>query len=59
MSSKMQQYRFPFSWGIPREHLARRKMRRKISTIIVVVLSSLLVAGLMLYFADPNLSFLR
>jgi hypothetical protein len=55
----MQQDRFPFSWGMPREHLARRKMKRKISTIVIVILSSLLVAGLVLYFTDPNLSFLR
>lgn len=60
MGSKAQHdFRSPFLHGVPRDYLARRKMYRKISGIVMLVLFSVLVAGLILYYSDPNFTFLR
>lgn len=60
MGSKAQHdFRFPFLHSVPRDYLARRKMFRKISGMVMLVLFSVLVAGLILYYSDPNLTFLR
>lgn len=60
MSSKAHHdFRFPFVRGVPRDYLARRKMFRKVSGIVMLVLFSVLVAGIILLYSDPNLSFLR
>lgn len=60
MSSKQQhEFRSPFSQSAPKDYLARRKMFRKISGIVMTALFSLLVAGLIVYWSDPNFTFLR
>jgi len=60
MSSKAQhEYRSSFPQGAPKDYLARRKMFRKISGIVMTALFSLLVAGLIVYWSDPNFTFLR
>lgn len=60
MGSKAQHdFHSPFSHGVPRDYLARRKMIRKISGIVMLALFSVLVAGLILYYSDPNFTFLR
>ena len=60
MGSKAQHdIRFPFSQGVPRDYLARRKMFRKISGIVMFALFSVLVAGIIIYWSDPNFTFLR
>ena len=60
MGSKGQHdYRFSLSHGVPGDYLARRKQIRKISGIVMIFLFSVLVAGLILYYSDPNLTFLR
>ena len=48
-----------FLRSVPRDYLARRKMVRKISGIVMIALCSVLVAGLILYYSDPNFTFLR
>lgn len=58
-SRALHDFRFPFTKSVPRDYLARRKMYRKISGVVMIALLSLLVAGVLVYYADPQLSFLR
>jgi len=51
--------RSPFSLGIPRDYLDRRRLFRKVSGVAMIVMFSLLVAGLLVYALDPTLSFLH
>jgi hypothetical protein len=45
---------------IPRDYLARRKLFRKISNVVMIVLFSLIIAGVIVYTSDPtSFSFLR
>ena len=55
MGSKAQRdFRFPFSQGVPRDYLARRKMFRKIFTVLMLVFFSLLAAGFIVYTSNPS-----
>jgi hypothetical protein len=45
---------------IPRDYLARRRLFRSISNVLMIVLLSLFVAGVIVYTSDPtSFSFLR
>lgn len=51
---------FPILPKIPRDYLARRKLFRTISNVLMIVLFSLIVAGIIVYSSDPlSFSFLR
>ncbi|HEU0367709.1 MAG TPA: hypothetical protein VFR42_00760 [Candidatus Acidoferrum sp.] len=51
---------FHFLPAIPRDYLARRRMFRNISNVLMIVLLSLIIAGVIIYTSDPNsFSFLR
>jgi membrane protein insertase Oxa1/YidC/SpoIIIJ len=53
MGSKAQHdFRLNFSRGA-RDYLARRKMFRKIFTVVMVALFSLLAAGIIVYTSNP------
>jgi hypothetical protein len=55
MGSKAQhEFRFPFSQSAPQDYLARRKMFRKIFTVLMLVLFSLLAAGAIVYTSNPS-----
>jgi len=46
--------------AIPRDYLARRKLFRNISNVLMIVLFSLIIAGIIVYTSDPaSFSFLR
>ena len=46
--------------AIPHDYLARRKLFRNISNVLMIVLFSLLIAGIIVYTSDPaSFSFLR
>jgi len=46
--------------AIPRDYLARRRMFRTISNVLMIVLLSLFIAGVIVYTSDPtSFSFLR
>jgi len=46
--------------SIPRGYLERRRFFRKISSVLMIVIFSLLVAGFIVYSSDPaSFSFLR
>jgi hypothetical protein len=45
---------------IPRDYLARRRMFRNISNVLMIVVLSLFIAGVIVYTSDPtSFSFLR
>lgn len=45
---------------IPRDYLARRRMFRNISNVLMIVFLSLFIAGVIVYTSDPTFfSFLR
>ena len=44
-------YRWP---GIPRDYLARRRYFRKISSIVMILLLSVIVAGFIIYTSNPG-----
>jgi hypothetical protein len=44
-------YRWP---AVPRDYLARRRWSRKISTIVMIVVLSILVAGVIIYSSNPG-----
>jgi len=45
---------------IPRHYLARRRLFRRISDVLMIVLLSLVIAGIIVYTSDPtSFSFLR
>jgi hypothetical protein len=45
---------------IPHDYLARRKLFRNISNVVMIVLFSLIIAGVIVYTSDPtSFSFLR
>jgi hypothetical protein len=51
-------FHFPFT--VPRDYLARRRMFRNISNVLMIVFLSLLIAGVIVYTSDPtSFSFLR
>jgi hypothetical protein len=51
---------FHFLPTIPRDYLARRRMFRNISNVLMIVLLSLIIAGVIIYTSDPDsFSFLR
>jgi hypothetical protein len=51
---------FHFLPTIPRDYLARRRMFRTISNVLMIVLFSLVIAGVIVYTSDPtSFSFLR
>jgi hypothetical protein len=51
---------FRFFSVIPRDYLARRELFRKISNVMMIVLFSLIIAGIIVYTSDPtSFSFLR
>jgi hypothetical protein len=51
---------FHFLPAIPRDYLARRRMFRTISNVLMIVLFSLVIAGVIVYTSDPtSFSFLR
>jgi hypothetical protein len=51
---------FHFLPAIPRDYLARRRMFQNISNVIMIVLLSLIIAGVIIYTSDPNsFTFLR
>jgi len=51
---------FHFLPTIPRDYLARRKLFRNISNVLMIVLFSLIIAGFIVYTSDPtSFSFLR
>ena len=39
---------------IPRDYLARRRMFRNISNVLMIVFLSLLIAGIIVYTSDPT-----
>lgn len=46
--------------AIPHDYLARRKLFRNISNVLMIVLFSLIIAGIIIYTSDPDsFSFLR
>ena len=46
--------------AIPHDYLARRKLFRNISDVLMIVLFSLIIAGIIVYTSDPtSFSFLR
>ena len=51
---------FHFLPAIPRDYLARRKLFRNVSNVLMIVLFSLIIAGVIVYTSDPtSFSFLR
>jgi hypothetical protein len=44
-------YRWP---AVPRDYLARRRWSRKISTIVMIVVLSVLLAGVIIYSSNPG-----
>ena len=51
---------FHFLPAIPRDYLGRRRMFRNISNVLMIVLLSLIIAGVIIYTSDSNsFSFLR
>jgi len=57
MRTKAHHSRFFFGYrlpAVPRDYLLRRRMFRKISGIVVVILLSLLVAGVIIYSSNPS-----
>jgi len=57
MSTKAHNSRFflGYRWpAVPRDYLMRRRMFRKISGIVMVLLLSLLVAGVIIYSSNPS-----
>jgi len=40
--------------AIPRDYLARRKLFRTISSVLMIVLFSLIIAGIIVYSSDPE-----
>jgi len=52
--------KFSFLPEIPRDYLARRKLFRTISNVLMIVLFSLAIAGVIVYTSDPSsFGFLR
>jgi hypothetical protein len=46
---------FGYPWpGIPRDYLARRRYFRKISSIVMILLLSVIVAGFIIYNSNPS-----
>ena len=45
---------FHFLPAIPRDYLARRRMYRNIFNFLLIVLLSLIIAGVIIYTSDPN-----
>jgi hypothetical protein len=57
MSTKVHHSRFFLGHrlpAVPRDYLLRRRMFRKISYIVVVIVLSLLVAGVIIYSSNPS-----
>ena len=57
MSTKVHHSRFFLGYrlpAVPRDYLMRRRMFRKISGIVMVILLSLLVAGAIIYSSNPS-----
>jgi hypothetical protein len=51
---------FHFLPAIPRDYLARRRLFRTISNVVMIVFFSLVIAGVIVYTSDPtSFSFLR
>jgi hypothetical protein len=45
---------------IPRDYLERRRFFRRVSSVLMIVIFSLLIAGVIVYSSDPaSFSFLR
>ena len=44
-----------YRWAaVPRDYLARRRYFRKISNVVMIVLLSLILAGLIIYTSNPG-----
>ena len=57
MSTKVHHSRFFLGYrlpAVPRDYLMRRRMFRKISAIVMVIVLSLLVAGVIIYSSNPS-----
>jgi len=47
-------FRFSLSRGIPRDYLMRRKLFRNVLNVILLVLLSILAAGIIVYTSNPS-----
>jgi hypothetical protein len=44
-----------YRWNaVPRDYLARRRRSRKISTVLMILIFSILVAGIIIYTTTPT-----